>query len=149
MHDRRWCFYMAVFFSPRSCTMKCMAMELKSTTFSLKVCWEPSDGALFGYRGTQTVRAFKLTLRVWHYIPLYGECRHNLSWTSRTIKTYCLFEVILFTVPKTKFQSGLRSFYKNYRVPQVPQVPQVPRSANLQLSNTQIIVFMTRVFKII
>ena len=32
--------------------------ESKAANSSLKVCWEPSDEALLGYRGTQIVRAF-------------------------------------------------------------------------------------------
>ena len=34
--------------------------ELKASNSSIKVCLEPSDEALLGYRGTKTVRAFKL-----------------------------------------------------------------------------------------
>ena len=34
---------------------------------SLKVCWEPPEKALFGYCGTQTLRAFKLLFNYQHW----------------------------------------------------------------------------------
>ena len=49
-HRGRWCFFTLVFLIPGSSIVNS----------SLKFCLEPSDGALFGYRGTQTGGAFKL-----------------------------------------------------------------------------------------
>ena len=42
----------------------CNEMELKNANFTLKLCWESLDETLFGYRGSQTVKAFKLRFKL-------------------------------------------------------------------------------------
>ena len=37
--------------------------DLKAVNSSLKICWEPLEEALLGYRGTQTVRALMINTR--------------------------------------------------------------------------------------
>ena len=42
----------------------CNEMELKNANFTLNLCWEPLEEALFGYRGSQSVSAFKLRFKL-------------------------------------------------------------------------------------
>ena len=61
VHQRRWYYFALVFLTSGSCTMK---RNWQPPIPAGKVCWEPLDEALFGYRGIQTIRAFKLWFKL-------------------------------------------------------------------------------------